>query len=122
MNVMKRAWEIAKEGHNKFGGKVKEYFAVALKMAWTEKRGVNFKEQKAAERIILIADHDKKEYTVAGERNGKVFWKREGIAADNRSKYAEAYGYLLKALDIHTVSFYVIKNGVKTFLETKEVA
>ena len=33
-NVMTRAWEIAKEGQKKFGGKVKEYFAQALKMAW----------------------------------------------------------------------------------------
>lgn len=35
-NVMKRAWEIAREGVKKFGGKVKEYFAVALKLAWKE--------------------------------------------------------------------------------------
>ena len=34
--VMKRAWEIAREGVAKFGGKVKEYFAEALKMAWAE--------------------------------------------------------------------------------------
>lgn len=36
MNVMKRAWEIAKEGQKKFGGKIKEYFAEALKLAWAE--------------------------------------------------------------------------------------
>ena len=35
-NVMTRAWDIAKEGQNKFGGKVKEYFAESLKMAWAE--------------------------------------------------------------------------------------
>ena len=35
-NVMIRAWEIAKDGVAKFGGKVKEYFAEALKMAWAE--------------------------------------------------------------------------------------
>lgn len=34
MNVMKKAWEIAKDGAAKFGGKVKEYFAQSLKMAW----------------------------------------------------------------------------------------
>ena len=33
-NVMTIAWEIAKKGATKFGGKVKEYFAQALKMAW----------------------------------------------------------------------------------------
>lgn len=36
MNVMKRAWEIARNGVKQFGGMVKEYFAVALKMAWAE--------------------------------------------------------------------------------------
>lgn len=35
-NVMVRAWEIAKKGQEKFGGKVSEYFAEALKMAWAE--------------------------------------------------------------------------------------
>ena len=37
-NVMVRAWEIAKEAVAKFGGKVKEYFAQALTMAWAESR------------------------------------------------------------------------------------
>lgn len=35
-NVMVRAWEIAKAAVVKFGGKVREYFAAALKMAWAE--------------------------------------------------------------------------------------
>ncbi len=34
MNVMKKAWEIAKKGAAKFGGSVKSYFAQSLKMAW----------------------------------------------------------------------------------------
>ncbi|PGE00027.1 hypothetical protein [Bacillus pseudomycoides] len=34
MNVMKKAWEIARKGQRNFGGKVKEYFTQALKMAW----------------------------------------------------------------------------------------
>ncbi|POD46302.1 hypothetical protein BKM15_26025 [Pseudomonas syringae pv. syringae] len=39
-NVMTRAWEIAKEGVAKFGGKVKEYFAISLKMAWAEHKAI----------------------------------------------------------------------------------
>lgn len=35
-NVMTRAWEIAKKGQKRFGGKVKEYFTHALVIAWTE--------------------------------------------------------------------------------------
>lgn len=34
--IMIRAWEIAKQGAAKFGGKAKEYFAEALRMAWKE--------------------------------------------------------------------------------------
>jgi hypothetical protein len=38
---MTRAWEIAREGAKKFGGKVKEYFQQALVIAWAEiKKGV----------------------------------------------------------------------------------
>ncbi|XJZ60229.1 hypothetical protein ACIA4Q_02450 [Lactobacillus delbrueckii subsp. bulgaricus] len=34
--IMSKAWEIAREGQNEFGGKVREYFAEALKMAWAQ--------------------------------------------------------------------------------------
>lgn len=34
--LMKEAWNIAREGQKAFGGKVSEYFAQALKMAWAQ--------------------------------------------------------------------------------------
>lgn len=34
--IMNKAWEIAREGQKAFGGKVSEYFAEALKMAWAQ--------------------------------------------------------------------------------------
>src|SRR5699024_4552074 len=34
-NGMKKAWEIAREGQKKFGGKVSEHFAKALTIAWS---------------------------------------------------------------------------------------
>lgn len=34
--IMSNAWKIAKEGQKAFGGKVSEYFAEALKMAWAQ--------------------------------------------------------------------------------------
>lgn len=40
--LMKNAWSIAREGQKNFGGKVSEYFAEALKMAWAEaKKGLD---------------------------------------------------------------------------------
>ena len=38
--VMKKAWEIAKEAVTRFGGKVKEYIAEAMRMAWAEIKAV----------------------------------------------------------------------------------
>lgn len=35
-NIMVNAWRIAREGQKAFGGKVSEYFAQALKMAWAQ--------------------------------------------------------------------------------------
>src|SRR5690606_21539281 len=34
--IMKRAWEISRQGAEKFGGKAIEYIAEALKIAWNE--------------------------------------------------------------------------------------
>lgn len=34
--VMVRAWQLAKDGANKFGGSSKEYFASSLELAWAE--------------------------------------------------------------------------------------
>jgi hypothetical protein len=31
---MKKAWEISREGQKKYGGRIKEYFSEALRMAW----------------------------------------------------------------------------------------
>src|SRR5690625_4129281 len=39
MNVMAIAWEIAYEGQEKFGGKIREYFSQALKIAWSIIKG-----------------------------------------------------------------------------------
>ena len=47
--IMKRAWEIAKEGQMKFGGRAFEYIAEALKMAW--------KEAKQPKEIVLKIRH-----------------------------------------------------------------
>jgi len=37
-NIMTRAWEIAREGQEKFGGKVSEYLSESLKSAWIESK------------------------------------------------------------------------------------
>ncbi|WP_203363102.1 hypothetical protein [Bacillus sp. REN10] len=51
-NVMVRAWEIARQGVVKFGGKVKEYFAQALTMAWAEAKNTAKKSVKEVAEMI----------------------------------------------------------------------
>jgi len=46
--IMKKAWAIARKGHETFGGKVREYFSESLKIAWAEARN--------GERKMKIAD------------------------------------------------------------------
>lgn len=36
--IMKKAWQIAKDGQKIYGGSVKSYFSEALKIAWSEHR------------------------------------------------------------------------------------
>lgn len=47
--IMKRAWEIARQGAEKFGGKAIEYIAESLRMAW--------KEAKQPKEIVLKVRH-----------------------------------------------------------------
>lgn len=51
-NVMTQAWTIAKQGQNKFGGKVSEYFAEALRIAWSIVKGL-VKEEKQMKLVEL---------------------------------------------------------------------
>lgn len=56
--VMNKAWDIAREGVNKFGGQVKEYFSKALKIAWSliKKEEKQMIELKGSEKQIKWAN------------------------------------------------------------------
>lgn len=50
--IMKNAWEIARRGQKKYGGKISEYFVEALKISWAL-----YKKEKARKGgdIVMIA-------------------------------------------------------------------
>lgn len=53
-NIMKRAWEIARQGQKIFGGSVKSYFSESLKMAWNNyKNGIKVMELKDNEGLVI---------------------------------------------------------------------
>lgn len=106
-NVMIRAWEIARDGVKKFGGKVKEYFAQALVMAWKELK------EMASNKIMIIADHDRMVQVIKGVMNGKVFRTKE-FAPSQKDKFVSEYNYLIHQ-GLNVVEFYKIVDGVETF-------
>lgn len=84
-NVMKKAWEIAREGVRKFGGNVKEYFAEALRMAWAlVKKGMEIGYQslpgKNGACFFVVNDVEGLEVNLLTEKknfyNGKMYTKR----------------------------------------------
>ncbi|GGN67657.1 hypothetical protein GCM10007971_38680 [Oceanobacillus indicireducens] len=74
-NVMTKAWEIARNGQKKFGGKVKEYFAEALKMAWAIiKKGV--KEVAEYPKVVI---ERAEEFLKSGDQPTKEFAMNKAI-------------------------------------------
>ncbi|PFW61564.1 hypothetical protein [Bacillus sp. AFS075034] len=63
INVMQKAWEIAKDGQKKFGGKVKEYFSQALRMAWViyKKGAAEMVELQGTEKQVAWANDIRKD-------------------------------------------------------------
>lgn len=96
---MTRAWEIAKEGQKRFGGKVKEYFAQALVIAWAEAKnqpeiGLKKLGGKNGEMFFAVNDVEALEVTFLttemSSYNGKSYTKRNVIgryqkATDNNT-------------------------------------
>lgn len=73
--VMNKAWEIAKKGQSKFGGKVIEYIAEALKIAWALVK----KEEKQMDKVNGY-EITERNYTVNG-------WQKYGY----KRVYFEGY-------------------------------
>src|SRR5690625_3943922 len=78
--VMNKAWEIARKGQSKFGGKVSEYIAEALKMAWALIK----KEEKQMEikKIGLVTDSFKERVLEVAKNKGlevKLFNGPNGV-------------------------------------------
>ena len=52
--IMKRAWQIARNGQSTYGGQVMDYFSIALKMAWSEDRVIQsyFSQFQKDDRVL----------------------------------------------------------------------
>ena len=77
--IMVKAWEIARNGQKKFGGRVSEYIAEALRIAWAE--------AKAPKKVIIKVRHQPS----AGKE-----WVAEIVGTHPKWKYERVF---LKASD-----------------------
>ena len=87
--VMMRAWEIAREGQKKFGGKVSEYIAIALKIAWKEAKDGEMEKikLKGTPKQVAWAEDIRKEII---PKIGRVLKEAEEWANERRGR-AKAY-------------------------------
>lgn len=119
--VMVRAWEIARKGQKKFGGKVKEYFAEALKIAWVE-----VKAPKKATITTTFGSRRNKSW-VAKITGTHPKWKlnREFVDAVKANEYAgktfELGNGIYEVCDAGEREFIQVVNGTIEYLEYAEV-
>lgn len=123
-DVMVKAWEIARKGHAKYGGKVSEYFAEALKLAWAIiKAG-----EQAPQSVEIV--------TSEGSRNHKSWvaqitgthprWKfdRKFIEEgedDYRDKTFVLGDGVYEVCDAGDREFIIVENGEVEYVEYDEV-
>lgn len=114
-NVMKKAWEIAREGVRKFGGNVKEYFAEALRMAWKiVKAGMEMIQLVGSEKQIKWAEDIRKELVGIYEESKKAFIERRkenGKWEKDSARHEDAMAAIEKIFDNTESKFYIEKFG-----------
>lgn len=120
--VMLKAWEIAREGVKKFGGKVKEYFAEALRMAWriVKKGGSNMEKVQlvGTEKQVAWAE-DLRKVVVASFEIAKEFAKNSDYSQE---KLQNAINYFEKEiLNQKKAEFYIDKFQAVNVRELKKV-
>jgi len=112
--VMKKAWEIAKNGASRFGGKASEYLSESMKLAWFEVKRTRNTELK----MVIIGNKDSGTYDVVRLHGTKVTGEDKGL---NKEDYASVYcNFVERGFKI--MDFFVVENGEKKFLGTKEFA
>ena len=128
-NVMTKAWEIAREGAAKFGGKASEYFAKALKMAWAIiKKGVDMMDHKEkfielVKEFIALSNETRKydlnvrhlklqDYIDVFDEDRKEF-----MVDAMTEQVQKAKDYLQHKMDtvVRTNDFETVQSGIKNF-------
>ena len=71
-NIMTRAWEIATEGQEKFGGSKVEYIAEALRLAWAESKEET-KQMELSQDLKYSLNEDNTKLLLTGSKRQKPY-------------------------------------------------
>jgi|SRR5699024_2363266 len=118
--IMTRAWDIAREGQNNFGGKVSEYLSEALKMAWAEANN------ETATLETTFGSRKNKSW-VAKINGTHPKWKlnRKFVEAVEENEYAgktfELENGIYEVCDAGDRDFIEVANGEVYYIEYNEV-
>jgi len=114
-NVMKKAWEIARDGVRKFGGIVTEYFAEALRMAWAiVKKGMETIQLIGSEKQIKWAKDIRKELVEIVDTSKKSIIelaKERGLYERDSEKIEETMAVATSILNNDSAKFYIENFG-----------
>lgn len=123
-NVMRKAWELAREGQKKFGGKVKEYFAEALRLAWAFiKKSMEKVQLKGTEKQIKWAENIREDvleiYNIAKEHFLKCLKEKMETNAKYRENREKEFAlYESKILNNDNAKFFIDNFGFYSKKET----
>jgi len=125
-NVMVKAWEIAKQGQVKFGGNVKQYFAVALKMAWKDIKINNLIVSTSVEDTHLLVTIKKEgvigvnyyetKQDYANKKSNPTMFKLSPKSSPTKTYQLRYDNYLIEVHFESTVKMFLINKG-----ELKEI-
>lgn len=132
-NIMQKAWEIAKTGQEKFGGKVKEYFAQALKMAWAVAKKAEVAAEVATATIVTSCGSKKLKAYVAKIVGKDARWglQRSFLTPQCESEWDDkTFTFELNEGDVYEIQaakydvdrhYRIVENGELTYISPDSV-
>lgn len=110
-NVMTIAWEVARGGQRRFGGKVSAYLKEALKIAWA------YKKAEKNIKATMIADEDHNVMNLILTKDGKAF--KSFMAMKSKSDVAYNWKVAYNNYGVRQCEQMIFSNGKKMLIGVK---
>ena len=116
-NIMTRAWEIAREAVEKFGGQAAEYISGSLKQAWAETK--NDFQLQGSEKQVAWAEEIREAYVAKVAEYLELKEKEEKVTGEITALEIRVHAQSLRS-KINKVQNKKVREFKKTFEGTRE--